>query len=211
MTHPAPIDTTEYDFNDEAHLDLAASQKRQILRDWQRFMQSGFKKLFFTRSLYRFLIHRCGFSAHYNQERFWSYHFDAEISRLKALLAQFGGDNFSLEFGNQMWLADPAADLKAAMCWEASRLYDPFDQVLLDLEHKHEEMIIAWREFALNSGIREVNLPPAYTVSENTRNLLAYAAQIALREQGYPLVGLQLIFPTHHHQTLLQPVPVAAG
>lgn len=205
--HPIPLFIEkEYAFTDEEY--LSATEKWQLLHDWQHFMVSGFKKLFLTRTLYRFLTHQCGLSAYYNQDRFWQYYFSAEIAHLKSLLSQFGGDKVSVELGHQLWLGDPAADLKAAMCREAERLYAPLSQVLQDLEHRYEEMVAVWHEFAVNSGIQEASLPPNYIVSENTRNLLAYAAYIALKQQR-PLTGLQLMFP-FHHQSLLQPIPVEA-
>ena len=110
--------------------------------------------------------------------------------------------NFALSHkGNHLWLDDPAADLKEAMCREAWRLYAPLNQVLQDLEIKYEEMIAAWHDFAVAGNITDATLPPAYQISENTRHLLAYAAYIALRHQR-PLTGLQLRLPL---QPLLPP------
>jgi hypothetical protein len=189
-----------YTFSDEAY--LSATEKWQLLYDWQQFMLSGFKKLFFTRALYRFLS-RWKFTAHYNQERFWHYYFNAEATHLKEFLAEL------LNAHPQLSPPGSAADLKAAIRQETGRLYAPLSQVLQDLEYKHEEMMAAWHEFALNAGIQDAALPPSYIVSENTRNLLAYAAYIALKQQR-PLTGLQLMFP-FHHQSLLQPVLVEAA
>ena len=61
-------------------------------------------------------------------------------------------------------------------------------------------MVQVWEEFALtNAGLTNLTLPPAYQISENTRNLLAFAIQIALKHP--PLRALQLQFPP----PLLQP------
>lgn len=188
---PLPIET-EYTFTDEEF--ITAAEKWQILHDWQRFLGSGFKKLFFSRALYHFLTQLCGLSSHTNPDRFWHFFCNAEPHNLAALLNQFGGDQRHAELGNRVWLATPAADLKAAMCREAERLYVPLNQVLQDLAYKHEELVAAWHHFAQAAQLQEVPLPPHYRVSENTRNLLAYAAQIALT-QPRPLAGLQLRFP----------------
>jgi len=188
----AADDEEPYPFVDEEY--LSAAGKRQILADWQRFSASGFKKLFFTRELYRFLHHNCGFTAHASQDGYWAYYFNAELIRLQAWLNQFGGSRRSVEFNTHAWLGGPAADLKLAMCQELTRLYAPLSQVLEDLAVKHAELGRAWREFALSSGLPDPGYPPHYLVSENARNLLAYAATIA-RRKPQPLAGLQRQFP----------------
>jgi hypothetical protein len=188
---PLPIET-EYTFTDEEF--ITAAEKWQILHDWQHFLGSGFKKLFFSRALYHFLTHPCGLPSHATPDRFWHFFCNAEPHNLAALLNQFGGDQRHAELGNRTWLAAPAPDLKAAMSREAERLYVPLNQVLQDLAYKHEELVAAWHDFAQAAQLQEVPLPPHYLVSENTRNLLAYAAQIALT-QPRPLAGLQLRFP----------------
>ena len=214
--YPIPI-TEAYSFIDEKSVTaageetvlLSAADKEQILIAWQQFMLSGFKNLFFRADLYRFLIHHCQFSAHRHREQFWQTFFSSDLEQFKAFLAQFGADRRSVEQGDHLWLDGGTADLKEAMCREASRLYAPLTQVLQDLEYKYGEMIAAWHDFAAAANISDVSIPPAYQVSENTRHLLAYAATIALRRQR-PLTGLQLMFPLEH-QSLLKPVPVAAG
>lgn len=213
--YPIPI-TEEYTFTAEKSVTvtgeetllLSVDEKQQLLLTWQRFLLSGFKNLFFSDALYRFLIHHCHFSAERNREQFWRTYFSSDLARLRSMFAQFGGDRRSAEQGNHLWLNGPAADLKEAMCREASRLYAPLSQVLQDLEYKYEEMIAAWHDFAVAANITDTTLPPVYQVSENTRNLLAYAAQIAFKHQR-PLTGLQMMFPLQ--QPLLQPVPVEGG
>lgn len=174
---------------------LTAAYKQRIFADWRRFLFSGFKKITFTEDLYRFLTRECSLIARYNREYFWAYHFAAEVIRLRAWLNQFGGNGRSVDFGTLAWLGGPASDLKHAMCHEAGRLYAPLTQVLTDLEHKHAELGQAWRNFALTSGLPDPGFSQFYLVSENTRNLLAYAAGIVAAEQARPpLQGLQLDF-----------------
>ena len=197
-----------YAFVDEEY--LSAADKRHILADWQRFITSGFKKLFFTRDLYRFLHHSCDFIAHTNQETFWAYTFSSDVNRLRVFLNQFGGNGYAAEYGSRAWLDSPAADLKGAMCQAMTGLYAPLLQVLEDLELKHAELGRVWREFALRQALHQAQdatqdaaltgpvpdpgYPPHYLVSENARNLLAYAAAIALH-RPQPLPGLQRRFP----------------
>jgi hypothetical protein len=190
------IPTGEYLFVGEAS--LSAADKGYILGDWQRFISSGFKRLGFSRELYRFLHTHCAFVAHQNLDTFWAYYFDAaETIRLRLFLNQFGGDGRSAELGTTAWLGGPAFDLKQAMCQEMAYFYPPLLQVLADLEFKHAELSRAWREFALAAGLPDPGFPTHYLVSENTRNLLAYAAQIALalRQAPPPLQALQLRLP----------------
>ncbi len=181
-------------FSDEGDY-LTEAYKQRILEDWRRFLYGGFKKLFFTGDLFRCLINECRFTHRFNQEYFWVYHFSSEVQRMKGVLNQFGGNGRSADHGTLDWLNGPAADLKHAMCAEASRLYTPLTQILTDLEHKHAELGQVWRDFALTSGLPDPGFPQHYLVSENSRNLLAYAAAIVAAEQSRPpLQGLQLDF-----------------
>jgi len=185
---------------------LSAADKQQILADWQRFWAGGFKQQFFSNNLYGFLCRVCSFGRKQDRSTFYRAHFGAESLRLKLFLNQFGGDKRSAEYGTTAWLDGPAADLKQAICREAERLYAPLSQVLDDLEFKHAELGRVWREFALSTGLPDPGYPPHYQISENARNLLAYAAHIALR-RGQPLQGLQVRFP----DPWLQQAAPAAG
>jgi hypothetical protein len=62
-------------------------------------------------------------------------------------------------------------------------------QVLEDLEQKHAELGRAWQAFAITNGVPDPGFPPYYLISENTRNLLAYAARIALDQPQIRLKG----------------------
>lgn len=197
--YPIPI-TEEYTFTAEKSVTvtgeetllLSVDEKEQLLLAWQRLLLSGFKNLFFTDSLYRFLIHHCQFSAHRHREQFWNFYLNGSISRFRGFLAQFGADRRSVEYGNHLWLDGQAADLKEAMCREASRLYAPLNQVLQDLEIKYEEMIAAWHDFAVAGNITDATF------------------YIALRHQR-PLTGFQLRLPLQPllpPKQWLQPSPV---
>jgi hypothetical protein len=201
MSEPTPILEHVNNFSDEQY--LTSTEKQHILYDWQRFIRSGFQKLFFTNHLHNFLHQYCAFTAHPNREGFWHTFFNAEIFALRALTGQFGGNRLSVEYHTAAWLDGPGGDLKAAMCQEMSQVYDALTQVLDDLEAKYRQMIQVWEEFALANAPRldlsHLALPPSYQISENTRNLLAFAIQIALKPPR--LRALQLQFPP----PLLQP------
>jgi hypothetical protein len=189
---PALLPETTYSFHDENG--LTALQKRQLLDDWKRFIYSGFKKALFTAELHHFLGSACAFTPRYSPDYFWALYFNSEILRLRAFLNQFGGNGQSVEFGTTAWLGGPAADLKAAMCHEMNQVYEPICLVLTDLEFKHIELARLWRDFALAANLPDPSFPAHYLISENSRNLLAYAIAIAIC-QSRPLLGLQHCFP----------------
>ena len=136
------LPTQTYTFIDEEM--MSAADKRQILIQWQRFIANGFNKLFFTAALHRYLTHQCSFS-HRSRESFWAYYCASEIAHLKAMLNQFGGDRRGAESGDHDWLRfGDTLDLKAALCEEVRRVYQPLLQVLTDLEYRHEEILSAW-------------------------------------------------------------------
>ena len=82
--YPIPI-IEEYTFTaeksvtvtGEESLLLSVDEKEQLLLAWQRLLLSGFKNLFFTDPLYRFLIHYCHFSAHRHREQFWNFYMNS--------------------------------------------------------------------------------------------------------------------------------------
>lgn len=171
-----PAGNSQYTFADEEYLE--AADKQQILADWRRFIASGFRKSCFTERLYDFLCNSCAFIARRNRSIFWAAYFNGETIRLRLFLNQFGGNRNSVDYNTEAWLDGPASDLKQAMCREVARLYTPLLRVLEDLELKHTDLGRAWQKFALDSGIPDPGYPPYYVISENTRNLLAYAARV---------------------------------
>ncbi len=201
MTHYPISNEENYPFTDEksvavagtTEVVLSAADKWEVWQSWQCFVLSGFKKLFLTPPLYRFLTGWKFSSQGGTLGGFWHHYFNAEVVQLQAFLTELADPN-------PLALNTPAADLKTAILDDIARLYAPLSQVLQDLAIKHQEMIAAWYDFAAAANIAEATLPPNYQISENTRNLLAYAAQIALKHQR-PLSGLQMMFP-------LQPQPL---
>jgi hypothetical protein len=215
MMTQIPVQALPLDPNGQAlftnDTSLPAADKQHILADWQRFWAGGFKQLFFSRPLYRFLHRSCSYTAHQDQATFYRAFFGSDSLRLRLVMNQFGGDKRSAEYGTTVWLDGPAADLKQAMCRTAEPLFAPLSQVLDDLEFKHAELGRVWREFALSAGLPDPGYPPHYQISENARNLLAYAAEIAW-QRGHPLQALQGRFPDpwlYREPETPQPVAIA--
>jgi hypothetical protein len=178
MTEIMPIN--DYHFTGEES--LPAAEKRRILLDWQRFIRGGFKKHLFTETLYIYLHRSCGFNTHLSRASFWAIYFSAGILDLQEVLDRFGRGRVV----QARWLSvGRGEDLKLAMCAEMQLIYAPLLHVLADLEEGHQDIIRIWRRFA-QQWIIETPLPPYYTISENTRNLLAYAAGIAIKRQQPP-------------------------
>ena len=143
---------------------------------------------------------------HNDRCTFWHYYFNSDIFRLRVFINQFGGSLASAETQATGWINGPAMDLKTVLCAEMCRIYGAISQIMADLEDKHREMVLVWEDFATdNAGLTNLILPPTYQISENTRNLLAFAIQITLRQP--PLRALQMQFP----QPLLQPDDAAAS
>lgn len=89
------------------NLAMTAKQKRQVLRDWIRFLQFGCRQKDFTKGLYHHLIMHCSFIAHFNLNGFYFTYFDADdVSDTLRFLNQFDRDSgcASVEYGHAGWL-----------------------------------------------------------------------------------------------------------
>ena len=56
---------------------MSAEDKALVLRDWERFLQHGLKRQYFSRRLYEHLHLHCGFIAHYDPSYFHFVYFEA--------------------------------------------------------------------------------------------------------------------------------------
>jgi hypothetical protein len=97
---------------------VTTQEKKRVLSQWKRFLESGLKFQYFTQALYRHLIQRCEFIAHYDRAGFFvAYFLDPEDTM--RFLRQFDADaGFnSVEYGMDLWVKDPRyADVNRAMC-----------------------------------------------------------------------------------------------
>jgi hypothetical protein len=188
--YPVPLHgvLTKYEFANETDGGLTAAAKQQILSDWRHFILNGFKRPWLTDNLFDYLFQRCGLTEYMSAHQFWEQYVNSDANRLAKLIQQFGGDRRHALDNSHAWLNGATADLKAALCDEMTPLAPPLLQVLADLQQQHEAMIRVWRDFAQQTAVSTLALPPAYQISANTRHLLAYAAHIAHKR---PLQGLQ--------------------
>ena len=104
-----------------------------LLSDWQTFIQNGFRWQDFSPRLYRHLIQRCRFIAHFDRRGFWSIYFEQAGPRLVAFLNQFGGDHQAAELGGQAWLDGPGSDLNQALSAEMAAIVEPLLAALDEL------------------------------------------------------------------------------
>jgi len=96
---------------------MSADEKEKVRQDWQRFVESGFSKVKFTKSLYNHLIQHCSFIAHYNQGGFYDTYFEDPEHTLR-FLKQFDKDFGckSVEYGMDYWLSsEDYGDVNTAM------------------------------------------------------------------------------------------------
>lgn len=106
---------------------MSAQEKERVLRQWERFIESGCVKKKFTKALYKHLINHCSFIAHYDIHGFYATYFE-EGEDTARFLTQFdnsNGDPKSVEYGWTMWYTDPEYnDLNSRMC-HVARKYIP--------------------------------------------------------------------------------------
>ena len=93
---------------------MTAREKGSVFRDWDRFLDSGFERKYFTKHLYNHLIQHCSFIAHYNQDGFYSMYF-GEKRNTGRFIDQFT-DGVSAEYGMDYWLRGDYDDINPAMC-----------------------------------------------------------------------------------------------
>ncbi len=103
---------------------MTAKEKEKVLRNWERFLESGCAKDRFTKALYKHLINHCSFIAHYDIHGFYATYFE-EGEDTVHFLSQFDnsqGIPKSVEYGMTYWITDPDYyDINIEMCRVASK------------------------------------------------------------------------------------------
>ena len=86
---------------------MTAEAKQKILRQWVRFLKSGFDQRHFMKGLYHHLIQHCSFIAHYNLGGFYAVYFE-DPSATQRFLDQFDRSKgcLSVEYGYAWWITD---------------------------------------------------------------------------------------------------------
>ena len=115
---------------------MTAAEKRKVLRQWVRFLKSGFETRFFMKSLYHHLIQHCSFIAHYNQGGFYGVYFE-DPSATQRFLDQFDRSKgcLSVEYGYAWWINDEDyRDINNAMVDAATELLPALRGMLKERE-----------------------------------------------------------------------------
>ena len=86
---------------------MTAADKKKVLRQWDRFLKSGFDARHFMKSLYHHLIQHCSFIAHYNLGGFYGVYFE-DPTNTQRFLDQFDRSKgcLSVEYGYAWWIND---------------------------------------------------------------------------------------------------------
>lgn len=118
---------------------MSDKQKEAALREWQRFIDSGFNRKYFTGRLYDHLHLHCSFIAHFNIQGFYSSYFENPENTLK-FLKQFDRDYDckSVEYGTNYWLtSEDYHDLNSEMV----KSLEPYkEKIYAGLKQKTREM-----------------------------------------------------------------------
>ena len=103
---------------------MMAEEKERVLKDWKRFIKSGFPEKFFTKRLYKHLTLHCSFIAHYDRAGFYSTYFHNPEDAVR-FLRQFDKDfdYMGIECGMKYWVRrGDFRDLNLAMCEEIEKV-----------------------------------------------------------------------------------------
>jgi len=127
-----------YEFRDVQF--MTAPEKESVLRDWERFIESGFERRRFTDRLYKHLTLHCSFIAHYDINGFYSEYFSEKRNTAK-FIDQFTS-GISAEYGMDYWLKGDYEDINQAMRREMEK-YAPDLKKGLDREIEEEDIGMA--------------------------------------------------------------------
>jgi len=103
---------------------MSAHDKRLVLRQWTRFLDSRFDRGKFTKRLYQYLSLHCSFIAHYNIDGFWDHYF-ARGSEARQLA-------FILQFDRVANPLHTGAEIRM-YCWSNDSEYDDINQAMIDV------------------------------------------------------------------------------
>jgi len=100
---------------------MSAREKKRVLKDWKRFLESGLMWERFTKGLYEHLINHCSFIAHYDRSGFYDTYF-RQGNHMVCFLSQFDqrqakndGIPPSVEYGWTYWAKGDYEDINRAM------------------------------------------------------------------------------------------------
>jgi len=118
---------------------MSMEEKKAVLRNWQRFIKSGFDRKYFTKKLYDHLNLHSSFIAHFDIHGFYATYFDNPERTMK-FLQQFDEDYGykSIEYGTTHWFTcEDYHDLNSEMTYSL----EPYKvKIYSDLKQKTKEM-----------------------------------------------------------------------
>ncbi len=115
---------------------MTAAEKKRVLRQFIRFLKSGFEARLFMKSLYHHLIQHCSFIAHYNLAGFYGVYFE-DPPATQRFLDQFDRSKgcLSVEYGYAWWINDEDyRDINNAMVAAATELLPALRGMLKERE-----------------------------------------------------------------------------
>ena len=115
---------------------MTAAEKQRVLRQWGRFMKSGFDAGHFMKSLYEHLIGHCSYIAHFSRQGFFETYFIAP-SATQRFLDQFDRSEgcLSVEYGYAWWINDEDyRDINGAMVDAATGLLSELRRMVRERE-----------------------------------------------------------------------------
>jgi hypothetical protein len=96
---------------------MTGQEKELVLKQWERFLQNGLERKYFTEKLYHHLIYHCDFIAHYDINGYYHTYFnegDDTVNFLKQFDFKSGCRSF--EYGMYGWVHQPdMGDINSAM------------------------------------------------------------------------------------------------
>ena len=115
---------------------MTGAEKMRVLRQWVRFMKSGFDARHFMKSLYHHLIQHCSFIANFNRQGMYSVYF-VDPSATQRFLDQFDRSKgcLSVEYGDTGWLeSEDYRDINNAMVDAPAELLPALRSMLKERE-----------------------------------------------------------------------------
>ena len=131
---------------------MSVKDKGLVLKQWERFVESGFDRNKFTDRLYKHLINHCSFIAHFNRDGFYQTYFGEKRNAGKFIDRFTTG--ISAEYGMDYWLGGDYDDINPAMC-EVMQKYAPDLKESLSRDIEQEDISKA-RRLLEKHGIKYV-------------------------------------------------------
>ena len=124
---------------------MSVHDKRLVLQQWMRFLDSGFDRTKFTKRFYEHLSLHCAFIAHYDINGFWQHYFarGSEARRL-AFILQFDRANNPVNVGAEIGMS----------YWAGGNEYGDINQAMIDVMTERAPILVHVAEDEKRATIR---------------------------------------------------------